>query len=117
MASEELIYLRDHLASLEAFRKSKGHDAWVASRKEDLREIEAEILDLDPIDRAGEIEQFKLRGEKRYMEVRGGLVGYFDMAIERVKDAIAELEDREAGGLRQRETSAVSPNEDMLLEV
>jgi hypothetical protein len=111
MASEELIYAKEHLASLEAFRRSKGHDAWVASRERDLREIGEEILVSDPVDRAGEIEQFKLRGERRYIEVRAGLVNYFDNAIETVKDRIAELEDEE------QEMNAVSRNEDTLDEV
>ena len=47
------------------------------------------ILDIDPVRREDEIEQFKLRGEKRCLE---GMLNLFPDALEELKDRIDDLE-------------------------
>jgi hypothetical protein len=103
--NEELIRYKEELAALEAFRQSKAYPSYLASRRQELKDIEEEILMSDPVDRSDEIEQFKLRGERRLIEQ---MMNYFDRAIADVKDSIAELEDQE------QEMTAVSPDEDGL---
>jgi hypothetical protein len=58
-----------------------------------LELIREAILDLDPIERAEEIEGYKLRGEMRLLEQ---LVNNFPTALEDLRDRISDLEDEEA---------------------
>jgi hypothetical protein len=87
--TEELIEKRKHRDALEAFLKGPVHSGFVAARKRELGNIERMILELDPVTREEEIEQFKLRGEKRCLE---GMLEVFAVALDRLKEEIDVLE-------------------------
>lgn len=94
--SVELDKLREHLESLETFFKSSAHVGYVAAREEEVKNLEAAIVAMDPIDRATEIEGFKLRGELRSQQ---GMISIFEDARVTLKDRIdqmAELENQNA---------------------
>ena len=101
MPSEELNNAKEHLASLEAFVRSRAHVGFIAARNEELRQLEEAMLEVDPVTREDEIEQCKLRGERRCLK---SMLGIFTTAVEDLKDRIADLEDEEM--------NAVAPNED-----
>jgi chromosome segregation ATPase len=101
MPSEELIRLKAHLGSLEAFLHSPAHTGFVAARQEEIRVIEETLLDIDPVNHETEIEHFKFRGERRCLK---SMITVFADAMEELKDRIADLEDEE--------TDVVAPNED-----
>jgi hypothetical protein len=90
--TEELIKLKAHEKALETFLDSPAHTGFVAARQEELRLVKDTILELDPVRREDEIEQYKLRGEMRVLE---GLVGCFPDALEELRDRISDLEDEE----------------------
>jgi hypothetical protein len=92
MPSEELLNAKEHLKSLEAFIDSRAHVGILSARNEQLRQVNEMILFLDPITREHEIEQFKLRGEKRRLEM---LLTEFIDAVEELRDRISDLEDEE----------------------
>ena len=69
--------------------KGPAHAGYVEARKEELRLVKETILDIDPMRREDEIEQYKLRGEMRVLQ---GLVGVFEDALEEVNDRIEDLE-------------------------
>ena len=87
--TEELIGKRRHRDALEAFLSGPAHAGWLAARRAELQAIERQILEFDPVTREQEIEQFKLRGEKRCLE---GMLEVFTGALEQLKDEIDELE-------------------------
>jgi hypothetical protein len=87
--TEELIRKRKHRDALEAFLAGPAHAGYVVARRTELQAIEKQILEFDPVTREQEIEQFKLRGEKRCLE---GMVEVFVGALEQLKDEIDELE-------------------------
>jgi len=90
--TEELMKLRKHRDALEAFIKGPAHAGFVAARQEELRLVERTILDIDPLRHEDEVEQYKLRGEKRLLE---GLLDVFPDALEELRDRISDLEDEE----------------------
>ena len=97
--TEELMRLRKHRDALEAFLKGPAHAGYVAAREEELRLVERTILDIDPVRREDEIEQFKLRGEKRCLE---GMLNLFPDALEELKDRIDDLESENLNGANAR---------------
>jgi predicted nuclease with TOPRIM domain len=90
--TEELMRLRKHRDSLEAFIGGPAHAGYVAARQEELRLVKETILELDPVSREDEVEQYKLRGEKRCLE---GMLSVFADALEDLKDRIDEIESED----------------------
>ena len=103
MTSDELVHCKEHLASLEAFMGSRAYTGFLAARDAELRSINETILTVDPVERADEIEHWKLRGEKRCLE---HMIVAFEDGADELRDRIAEIEESEMG--------AVSPNENKL---
>lgn len=93
MASEELIRLKEHLVSLEAFIDSPAHVGFLAARQEEIREIDYTLLEVDPVDHEDEIEHYKWRGERRCLK---SMLTVFSDAAEALRDRISDLEDEEA---------------------
>ena len=89
----ELVRMKAHEKALEEFLKGPVHVGYVTARKHELDLVKEAILDLDPADRAGEIEMYKLRGEMRLLE---NLIDNFPNALDDLKDQISDLEDEEA---------------------
>jgi hypothetical protein len=87
--TEEMMRLKKHKDALEAFMKGPAHAGYVEARKEELRLVKETIIDIDPMRREDEIEQYKLRGEMRVLQ---GLIGVFEDALEEVNDRIEDLE-------------------------
>jgi hypothetical protein len=90
----ELIRMKTHERALEEFIGGPVHARYVEARKKELMAVCQAILDVDPVGRAEEIEEYKLRGEKRVLEE---LVNSFTTILEDLKDQISDLEDEEAG--------------------
>ena len=109
--TEELMKLRKHRDALEAFIAGPAHAGYVSARQEELRLVERTILDIDPVRREDEIEQCKLRGEKRCLE---GLIEVFLDALEELKDRIDDLESEDLQEVnarpRKQEREAKIPN-------
>lgn len=93
--TEEMMKLRKHRDALEAFMKGPAHAGYIAAREMELRLVKETILELDPLRREDEIEQYKLRGEMRVLQ---GLVNVFEDALEEVKDRMDELELEDFAG-------------------
>ena len=109
--TEELMKLRKHRDALEAFIKGPAHAGFVAARQEELRLVERTILDIDPLRHEDEVEQYKLRGEKRLLEQ---LIDVFPEALEELRDRISDLEDEDNDRVAKssREVNAQPQNGD-----
>jgi hypothetical protein len=108
MISEELLKLKEHETSLEAFLVSRAYRGFLSARKEEIRVIEDTILEVDPVTREEEVEQMKARGERRCLR---SMLTAFPDALEEVKDRIADLEDEEEAQSPRTETDEiVSPD-------
>ena len=83
---------RKHLEALETFLASPAHIGFVTAREHDIRMLKDAILMVDPVDKATEIEGFKLRGELRFAEQ---MVNTFEDARVSLKDRIDEMAERE----------------------
>jgi hypothetical protein len=92
MPSEELLRLKTHLGSLEAFLDSPAHTGFVSAREEEIRQIDEVLLEQDPMSRSDEIEHFKFRGERRCLK---SMLTVFADAVDELRDRIADLEDEE----------------------
>jgi chromosome segregation ATPase len=90
--TEELIRLKKHLESLEAFLSRPAHKGFVAAREAEIAQIEEALLDNDPVNHVDEIEHYKFRGERRCLK---SMLTVFSDAMEELKDRISELEDEE----------------------
>ena len=90
--SEEIVAKKKHLEALESFLSSPAHKGFVSAREYDIGIIRESILMLEPVDRASEIEGFKLRGELRYAEQ---MVKTFEDARVSLKERIDEMVERE----------------------
>ena len=95
----ELVKMKTHEKALEEFIGGPVHARYVEARKKELYNVCQAILDIDPVDRNGEIEEYKLRGEKRVLEE---LVHSFTTILEDLKDQISDLEDEEANMVRSK---------------
>lgn len=91
--SPDLVKMRAHEKALEEFIEGPIHVRYVEARKKELNNVCQAILDIDPVGRNEEVEEYKLRGEKRVLEE---LVNSFYTILEDLKDQISELEDEEA---------------------
>ena len=82
-----------HLILLDEFLAGPIYAAWESDRKASLAEREAAILDLDPKTQDESNEQFRLRGERRFLQ---SIESHFqnDRAIlkQELDDIDAELE-------------------------
>jgi predicted nuclease with TOPRIM domain len=94
MPSEELVNAKAHLQALDAFLGSRAYVGFTEARREELKQVQDSILNVDPIDRQDEIEHFKLRGEMRVLEE---MLTTFEGAAEELRDRIADLEEEEEG--------------------
>ena len=90
--SKELDDKKQHLESLETFLRSPAHKGFVASVKFDIGQTENAIVMNDPLTRADEIENFKLRGELRCLQQ---MLTTFEDARVTLKDRINEIVERE----------------------
>lgn len=92
--SEDLLAERQrlttHLGELELFLKSLVYRGWQVARIIQLRKIEEDIVDIDPVDRKTEIENFKLRGERRLLQ---DLENQFEDTRETLKSRLDEIEE------------------------
>lgn len=92
--SEDLLAERQrltaHLGELELFLKSLVYRGWQTARTTQLRRIEDDIVDIDPVDRKTEIENFKLRGERRLLQ---DLENQFEDTRETLKSRLDEIEE------------------------
>ena len=83
-----------------------------------MRLIKETILELDPVSREDEVEQYKLRGEKRCLE---GMLTVFADALDDLKDRIdeIEIEDLEEGGARRQPSGGerTTPKRERVLDV
>lgn len=93
----ELVKMKAHEKALEEFIEGPVHARYVEARRKELFNVCQAILDLDPVSRNEEVEEYKLRGEKRVLEE---LVNSFHTILEDLKDQISELEDEEANLVR-----------------
>jgi hypothetical protein len=82
--------LTQHLGELELFLKSTVYRGWQVARATQLRRIEDDIVDIDPINRETEIEIFKLRGERRLLQ---DLENQFEDTRETLKSRLDEIEE------------------------
>jgi hypothetical protein len=110
--TEQLMKLRKHRDALEAFIKGPAHAGYVSARQEELRVVERTILDIDPMRREDEIEQYKLRGEKRCLE---SLIEVFPNALLELKEMIDDLEgeDLSEANARPRKQEPVTKYPDL----
>jgi hypothetical protein len=88
--TNDIMRLKAHEKALEEFIGGPAHAGYVEARTRELEMVREAILDLDPVERADEIEGYKLRGEMRLLE---HLVNNFPTALEDLKDRISDLED------------------------
>lgn len=92
--SEDLLAERQrltkHLIELELFLTTSVYAGWQTARKAQLTEIETAIVDIDPVDRAAEIESYKLRGERRLLQ---DLENQFEDVRETLKSRLDEIEE------------------------
>ena len=95
----ELVKMKMHEKALEEFIGGPVHARYMEARKKELFNVCQAILDIDPVGRSDEVEEYKLRGEKRVLEE---LVNSFYTILEDLKDQISELEDEEANMERVR---------------
>jgi hypothetical protein len=93
----ELIKMKAHEKALEEFIEGPIHARYVEARRKELFNVCQAILDIDPVGRSEEVEEYKLRGEKRVLEE---LVNSFPAILEDLKDQISDLEDEEANLIR-----------------
>jgi hypothetical protein len=88
--TNDVMRLKAHEKALEEFIEGPAHAGYVEARTRELEMVREAILDLDPVERADEIELYKLRGEMRLLEQ---LVNNFPIALEDLRDRISDLED------------------------
>lgn len=86
------IRLQKHLEGLEVFMAGPAYAGYVNARTAELAEINERILYLDPVSREDEIEQFKLRGERRLLQ---DLTQTFEVVRDTLKAEIEKLLDAE----------------------
>lgn len=80
------------LAAYKAFVSSPGYGSFQKTFEEDALLKERDIVDLDPVDRASEIESFKLRGDLRTLQ---GQIDFFEDAVATLEDEIQQMLSQE----------------------
>lgn len=89
---ENRLKLQQVLVAFEAFMASPGYDYYVRGRRMECRNLESDIVNLEPIDRKDEIESFKLRGDLR---TTLEFINLFDGTVSHIKDRIEAMLEAE----------------------
>ena len=99
--SAELTAMEKHLESLDAFLASPAFVGYQAAVTKEIKDTEDAIIMVDPIDRATEIESYKLRGELRCLNSRIKLFEDARVTLKNRIDLLAETELQNAGDTKQ----------------
>lgn len=99
--TERYLKLKKHLEALETFIASPAYVGYLAAREREIKNLEAALLDCEPLDRAGEIESYKQRGERRCLQQ---MLLIFEDARADLKD---EIEDELESESKARQTKKV----------
>lgn len=89
---EKRLKLEQVRDAFQSFINSVGYTFYVEARQVETKNIEDSIIMLEPLDRPSEIEQFKLRGDRRTTIEFETL---FEDTVSRLEDRIVELRELE----------------------
>lgn len=95
MPSEELLKKKRHLKALEEFIEGPAYVGFVAGIEEEIKQLEAIILDSFPMDLDDVFKQCGVRGQ---VEALGSMLGRFVDAADELRDRISDMEDEETLG-------------------
>jgi hypothetical protein len=84
--------LQEHLKAVELFIDSIGHKGYVEGMELEIQQVKDAIILNEPIDKASEIEGYKMRGDLRTLEQKKTL---FEDVRLTLKQRIEEMLERE----------------------
>jgi hypothetical protein len=95
MPSEELLKKKKHLKSLEDFLESPAYNGFIIGIEEEIKQMNAVILENFPMDVSDVFEQCSVRGQKECLE---SMRHRFKNAADELRDMISDMEDEEITG-------------------
>lgn len=93
--------LQQHLKAVEVFIAGIGYKGYVEGIELEIKQTEQAIILNEPIDRASEIEGYKMRGDLRTLEQKKTL---FEDVRVTLKQRIEEMLERENQNAAKKET-------------